>query len=253
MKRFFAAFALVGSYGLGVGIVPSGSVGLRSMSLIEQAAKRLEQLRQTGVEVPDDLADTANLRPSPAVTVGPDRRRCQTVPVAGTCPAGQVPGSVQEDRADLDALAAGNFIGPNSPRPQLPKSQSPLIDNDMGRGCKWQPPSIPFRAPSSGDEHCHGARQYRDVGRHRRARSSSSEHLGLPPAKVARRPGPEESGDLSRVCFAPMSKSAAFFAGTTASAEHDQFAGERRRGATAGDMANRYSDRIIISTRRRFS
>src|SRR5689334_18746649 len=99
-------------------------------SLIEQAAERLEQLRQAGIRVPEPLArasamtEAAPLLQQPTLEVAP--RASEPVP--------QGP---QVD-LDLEALAAANVAVPNSPRSQVADQfriiKRPLIANAMGKG-----------------------------------------------------------------------------------------------------------------------
>lgn len=93
-------------------------------SLIEQAARRLEQLRQAGVDMP-------------ATPVKP-ALPAQTPPPA-TTPAPSAP--VQTSRRvdlDLDALSVAGIINPNSPRSEIADQyrviKRPLIKNAMGKG-----------------------------------------------------------------------------------------------------------------------
>jgi exopolysaccharide/PEP-CTERM locus tyrosine autokinase len=96
-------------------------------SLIEQAAQRLEQLRQAGAEM------------SPSVGL-------QGKPIASP----RVPASAQPDpedkpaqssryvEIDLNALAAAGIVSPNAPRSQIADQfrviKRPLITNAMGKG-----------------------------------------------------------------------------------------------------------------------
>lgn len=92
-------------------------------SLIEQATRRLEQLRQAGADVPDPLPTAKAQPPSKAPTT--------------TEPA-QAP--VQSRRVDLDLelLERNGIIVPTSPRSQLADQfrviKRPLIKNAMGKG-----------------------------------------------------------------------------------------------------------------------
>lgn len=89
-------------------------------SLIEQAALRLEQLRQAGVDIP-------------------------ATPCVAQAPATE--GSVQPEKPaalsqwveiDLDALAAAGIVSPNAPRSQIADQfrviKRPLISNAAGKG-----------------------------------------------------------------------------------------------------------------------
>ena len=90
------------------------------MSLIEQAAQRLEQLRKAGVDVPASSADEAGPRavaeqhpgvdrPGDAKTVGtPEPESARTL-------ESQAPQS-RRVNVDLDVLAASGIIRPDAPR-----------------------------------------------------------------------------------------------------------------------------------------
>ncbi|MHB1200790.1 MAG: XrtA-associated tyrosine autokinase [Polaromonas sp.] len=90
-------------------------------SLIEQAAQRLEQLRQAGAEMP--------ATPPLVQTVGTARK-----PVSEAQPA---PLSRRVE-IDLAALAQAGIVSPNAPRSQIADQyrviKRPLISNAMGKG-----------------------------------------------------------------------------------------------------------------------
>ncbi len=94
-------------------------------SLIEQAARRLEQLRQAGIELPGD-----QLLTSPAAEAA-----APVMPV----PVVEEPKSTSK-RVDLDleALKAQGFLTPSAPRTQISDQyrviKRPLIKNAMGKG-----------------------------------------------------------------------------------------------------------------------
>jgi exopolysaccharide/PEP-CTERM locus tyrosine autokinase len=101
------------------------------MSLIEQAARRLEQLRQAGVTVPDlDPAPVPRAEPAPWVDPTPEPAAYR--PAAG-------PGAVtsRSITLDLDALAAKGIVTPNAPRSYIADQyrvvKRPLIDNAINR------------------------------------------------------------------------------------------------------------------------
>ena len=90
-------------------------------SLIEQAAQRLEQLRQAGADMPAmppvaSSGDTAKRRVIEA----------QPVPLS------------RRVEIDLDALSAAGIVSPNAPRSQIADQfrviKRPLISNAMGKG-----------------------------------------------------------------------------------------------------------------------
>ena len=105
-------------------------------SLIEQAAKRLEQLRQAGIEVP-------HLEPPPAA---PAAARPAPAPQVQAAPASPAPAEARRDvlpgsrRVDLDlvAIAAAGIVTPNAPRTRMADQyrviKRPLISNAMGKG-----------------------------------------------------------------------------------------------------------------------
>ncbi|MDO8450850.1 MAG: XrtA-associated tyrosine autokinase [Rhodoferax sp.] len=90
-------------------------------SLIEQAAQRLEQLRQAGADMP------------PIPPVGPAGG------VAGKPVSEAQPAALSRRvEINLDALAAAGIVSPNAPRSQIADQyrviKRPLIANAMGRG-----------------------------------------------------------------------------------------------------------------------
>jgi len=95
------------------------------MSLIEQAARRLEQLRQAGIAVPDPEPQDLPVR--------------QPEPVARPAqpPIGGVPTS-KAVTLDLEMLAAKGIVTPNAPRSfiadQYRVVKRPLIANAINRG-----------------------------------------------------------------------------------------------------------------------
>lgn len=95
-------------------------------SLIEQAAQRLEQLRQAGVTLPED---TVAASAKPVFTPEPPQLRAE--------PELPAPQSKRVD-LDLQALAAQGFLTPNAPRTQIADQyrviKRPLIKNAMGKG-----------------------------------------------------------------------------------------------------------------------
>lgn len=111
------------------------------MSLIEQAAKRLEQLRQAGVELPPDDKPVPSAPKHPPV----DTARPPTTP-PGILHASPVDMATADHASkptsksvtiDLEAIAASNLLVPNGVRNQLADEfrviKRPLIANAMGR------------------------------------------------------------------------------------------------------------------------
>ena len=110
-------------------------------SLIEQAAQRLEQLRQAGVTVPetDPVANSAAVEQPARVQTGSSSASGSAAPIAqGVRPAraGQPVSKTVE--LDLAALAAAGLVTPNAPRSHLADQyrvlKRPLIANAMGKG-----------------------------------------------------------------------------------------------------------------------
>jgi len=112
------------------------------MSLIEQAAKRLEQLRQAGVELPDD-------KPAPEVpaqkTAEPATRQTASGsaapvprPIETTSPPTTAQSKTKRVALDLDAMAASGLLVPSQSRNLLANEfrviKRPLIANAMGKG-----------------------------------------------------------------------------------------------------------------------
>lgn len=107
------------------------------MSLIEQAAQRLEQLRQAGVDMPSSPVEPVLSQSSgsaPPSQVEPAERAEASRTVI------QSPEMVMSRRINLnmEILSASGIIRPDSPRSQLADEyrviKRPLIENAMGKG-----------------------------------------------------------------------------------------------------------------------
>lgn len=109
------------------------------MSLIEQAAKRLEQLRQAGVEFPEESVSTP-VSPPMATTM-----QSTTPAIAAPLnpsPSGPILKTPQPTSTltilDLKAISASGLLTPDAARSQLADEfrviKRPLIANAMGRG-----------------------------------------------------------------------------------------------------------------------
>ena len=125
-------------------------------SLIEQAAQRLEQLRQAGVDI-DQLTPPASPPPmvahdvaTPLPPVAPAAAQAPVAP-AGTSGAAAVsarsaavpapaPAVSKRVELDLEALAAMGLVTPNAPRTPMADQyrviKRPLIRNATGRGAE---------------------------------------------------------------------------------------------------------------------
>lgn len=89
--------------------------------LIEQAARRLEQLRQSGADVPDEVsAAYVHSVTSPPATGGQTHAMSRRIEI------------------DLEALAKAGIVSPNAPRSAIADQfrvvKRPLIGNAMGKG-----------------------------------------------------------------------------------------------------------------------
>ena len=109
-------------------------------SLIEQAAQRLEQLRQAGVVLPGDEqgAPAAPLPTNPPAAVAPVVAQPAPPPVGiSVVEDGPHPSSKRVE-LDVVALAAQGFLMPHTPRSQTGDQyrviKRPLIKNAMGKG-----------------------------------------------------------------------------------------------------------------------
>jgi len=117
------------------------------MSLIEQAAKRLEQLRQAGVELPEDqtaLSPAAKVRaaanvPDPYSVDIPKIQHAETAaPMAKQAPnKAPLPPSKRVE-LNLESISASGLLVPQASRSQLADEyrviKRPLIANAMGKG-----------------------------------------------------------------------------------------------------------------------
>jgi exopolysaccharide/PEP-CTERM locus tyrosine autokinase len=107
--------------------------------LIEQAALRLEQLRQAGVEIPGDAVPAAAHAPAQAVPpAAPAKLGARpAAPASEELPPRAAPVS-RHVQIDLEALAAAGYVTPASPRSSLGDQfrviKRPLIANAMGKG-----------------------------------------------------------------------------------------------------------------------
>jgi exopolysaccharide/PEP-CTERM locus tyrosine autokinase len=105
-------------------------------SLIEQAAKRLEQLRQAGADAPAVPASVAPVA-TQLVSQASATPSVQSVSTAEVVDAQNIPLSRRVE-LDLDTLSAAGIVSPHSPRSQVADQfrvvKRPLIKNAMGKG-----------------------------------------------------------------------------------------------------------------------
>lgn len=116
------------------------------MSLIEQAAKRLEQLRQAGVELPEDAitrdqpsqipAKNTTERDTPRQTSSPDP--ITPLPVGKDLASASSVSAANRVNLDFEAMAASGLLVPSQSRNVLANEfrviKRPLIANAMGKG-----------------------------------------------------------------------------------------------------------------------
>jgi exopolysaccharide/PEP-CTERM locus tyrosine autokinase len=112
-------------------------------SLIEQAAQRLEQLRQAGVVLPGDEQAAPAAVPQQPVATGPAPAAAPAAPESprtvgiSVVDDGPHPSSKRVE-LDVVALAAQGFLMPHTPRSQTGDQyrviKRPLIKNAMGKG-----------------------------------------------------------------------------------------------------------------------
>ncbi|MBI5256428.1 MAG: tyrosine-protein kinase family protein [Burkholderiales bacterium] len=123
-------------------------------SLIEQAAQRLAQIRQAGIEVPGDDAGAAPVAPpqapaapvaaaalpvhAPAVPTGPAMAPASPAAAPASVPVGEPVVTSRRVELDLDALLAAGVVTPNAPRSNVADQyrviKRPLIQNAVGKG-----------------------------------------------------------------------------------------------------------------------
>lgn len=117
------------------------------MSLIEQAAKRLEQLRQAGVELPDEQSSPSSIMkpkaeqsghaPYSASITQPNKSE-NSVPVTTTEIDKAPLRTGRRVELNLEAISASGLLVPQATRSQLADEyrviKRPLIANAMGRG-----------------------------------------------------------------------------------------------------------------------
>ena len=112
------------------------------MSLIEQAAKRLEQLRQAGVELPEEYVPhlhsekSESIKPAHAHASAPQDIE-QARPIEMPVPNNLSRTFSNRVEIDLDAISASGLLVPQATRSQLADEyrviKRPLIANAMGR------------------------------------------------------------------------------------------------------------------------
>ena len=231
------------------------------MSLIEQAAKRLEQLRQAGVELPDDsslnsLVTKSYVTPQSEATMqfggGPPNR----APLSAPAPTKRID-------LDLEAIAASGLLVPHASRSQLADEfrviKRPLIANAMGRGSNLISNGnlIMITSALPGEGKSFTAINLAisvameldntvmlvdaDV-----ARPSVLNMLGLPPAPGLLDVLDKNSVDISSVLMRTNIEKLSILPSGTRHPRATELLASDAMVRLLDDMANRYSDRIII-------
>ncbi len=256
------------------------------MSIIEEAAQRLEQLRKAGVEVPtpgaDSAADTQRRRRggrahSNARTARAGARGVAHRPVAGDDAHRSprflrpLPRSAAETgrrskvvQIDLEALAAAGFVTPEAQRSQIADEfrvlKRPIIKNAQGRSGpkrrarqsgdgdeRTSPRGQEFRLAQSRDEHRVGSRQHGASGRRRRGEPVADEAIASPGIEGPARPADRRR---HRTCRRPAQDQRARSCRCCRQALPHRRATEMLASTAMAnlvdEMASRYPDRILV-------
>jgi protein-tyrosine kinase len=241
------------------------------MSLIEQAAKRLEQLRQAGVELPDD-------KPVPEVPVqAPVQKNAEPAtrqttsgsdaptppPIETTSPPTTAQSKTKRVALDLDAMAASGLLVPSQSRNLLANEfrviKRPLIANAMGKGSTPIPNGNLIMVTSAlpGEGKSFTAVNLAisiameldntvmlvdaDV-----ARPSILNMVGLPPSEGLLDVVKENSLDISRVLLHTNIEKLSILPSGTPHPRATELLASDAMIRLLDDMAKRYPDRIIV-------
>ena len=236
------------------------------MSLIEQAAQRLEQLRRAGVDLPlaanSVLADPLPLAHGDRHVQSPGSPGPFVEVPEVTPPPAERTSSHRVD-LDLEALSAAGIVCPDAPPSQLADEyrvvKRPLIDNATGKGAERIKDGnlimITSALPGEGKtftavnlamsiamELDHTVMLVdADV-----ARSTLMKVLGLPPTRGLLDVLVDESIDLSQVLLRTNVEKLTVLPSGTPHPRATELLASVAMVRLLEDMANRYSDRIII-------
>jgi protein-tyrosine kinase len=234
------------------------------MSLIEQAAQRLEQLRQAGVTMPSASVDRVG--ESEIEPHSPVRREVASKAADGSgesvLPS---PAIAISRRVDLDmkTLSAAGIISPDVPRSTLAEEfrliKRPLIDNAMGKGPTQIKDGnlimVTSALPSEGKTFTASnlamsiAMELNntvmlvdaDV-----ARPNLLKVMGLPPSRGLMDLLVDDSVDLAQVLLRTNVEKLTILPSGTPHPRATELLASDAMIRLLEDMANRYSDRIII-------
>lgn len=241
------------------------------MSLIEQAAKRLEQLRQAGVELDDSLQPPSHDKSSQAVENKPSeaqqaiKSRPDTKEIAKSAEKAERSPAKPSKRVELDlqAISACGLLSPQANRSQLADEfrviKRPLIANAMGKGTDPVPNGNLIMVTSAlpGEGKSFTAINLAisiameldntvmlvdaDV-----ARPSVLNMLGLPPAKGLLDVVDKDSVDISDVMLRTNIEKLSILPSGSQHPRATELLASDAMVRLLDDMANRYRDRIII-------
>lgn len=235
------------------------------MSLIEQAAKRLEQLRQAGVDLPEETAvGKQPIQAALEASIGSSK--LAPIAQANSQSEAKVNSSSSNSpqvNLDLDAISASGLLVPNAARSQLADEfrviKRPLIANAMGRG------AVPIQngnlimvtSALPGEGKSFSAINLAisiameldntvmlvdaDV-----ARPSVLNMLGLPPTKGLLDVLQSNSVDISGVLLRTNIEKLSILPSGTAHPRATELLASDTMIRLLDDMASRYSDRIIV-------
>jgi protein-tyrosine kinase len=244
------------------------------MSLIEQAAKRLEELRQAGVEIPGSAlsesagegGDTSTVLERAAARLGEAQERGSASPqvnAAVSRPPSAQATSTPIVHLDLKRLADSGMITPDSPRSQVADEfrvvKRPLLSNATGKGAApvRNGNLIMITSALPGEGKSFSAINLAmsiameldhtvllvdaDV-----ARPSLPRMLGLPASKGLLDVLVEDSLDLRGVLLKTDVEKLSILPSGTQHARATELLASEAMNRLLEDMASRYSDRIII-------
>lgn len=241
------------------------------MSLIEQAAKRLEQLRQAGVELPEQESTPLPTHSARSVNVAPPHNLQHTeaapsvasVPPEKPSPSKTSAAQSKKVELNLEALAASGLLVPQASRSQLADEyrviKRPLIANAMGKsGSEIQHGNlIMVTSALPGEGKSFTAINLAisiameldntvmlvdaDV-----ARPSVLTMLGLPPAQGLLDVVQKNSVDISEVILRTSIEKLSILPSGTQHPRATELLASDAMIRLLDDMSRRYSDRIII-------
>ena len=243
------------------------------MSLIEQAAKRLEQLRQAGVELPDDKspllapaqeAKAAFASPTHSTLKSPQPEPVAQVARETSAQATHEPATAKNRvQLNLEAISASGLLVPLATRSQLADEyrviKRPLIANAMSKGtvpiANGNLIMITSALPGEGKSftainlaisiamELDNTVMLVDADV---ARPSVLNMLGLPPAPGLLDVVAKDSVDISDVLLRTNIEKLSILPSGTAHPRATELLASEAMTRLLEDMSSRYSDRIII-------